>query len=45
MDGALVTASTLLNAGWTFISSNEILFGVCAMGLLVGAVHCVKSFF
>lgn len=42
---ALSTASELLTAGWTFISANAILFGVCALALLVRAIHSVKSFF
>lgn len=43
--GALTSASSILSSAWTFISSNEILFGVCALGLLCGAIHAVKSFF
>lgn len=45
MTEAITVALELLNNGWTFIQGNPILFGVCALGLLTGAIHTVKSFF
>ena len=42
---ALSNGSTILSTGWTFISGNVVLFGVCALGLVSAAVHIVKSLF
>ena len=42
---ALSNGSTILSTGWTFISGNAVLFGVCALGLVSAAVHIVKSLF
>ncbi|MFQ9544022.1 MAG: hypothetical protein ACLR02_03300 [Clostridium sp.] len=42
---ALQNGSTILSTGWSFISSNAVLFGVCALGLVSAAVHIVKSLF
>ncbi|WP_321994520.1 hypothetical protein [Clostridium butyricum] len=45
MADALTSATSILNAAWTFISGNPVLFGMCCVGLLSSAVYTVKSFF
>ncbi|MFQ9544021.1 MAG: hypothetical protein ACLR02_03295 [Clostridium sp.] len=45
MTEALASGVEILNTGWSFISSNAVLFGVCALGLVSAAVHIVKSLF
>ncbi|WP_283625267.1 hypothetical protein [Clostridium butyricum] len=45
MADALTAAASILDAGWTFISGNPVLFGMCCTGLISGAVYTVKSFF
>lgn len=41
---ALSDGTSILNAGWSFISSNAILFSVASFGLIVGAVKVVRKF-
>lgn len=41
---ALSDGTSILNAGWSFISSNPILFSVASFGLIVGAVKVVRKF-
>lgn len=41
---ALSDGTNILNAGWSFISSNAILFSVASFGLIVGAVKVVRKF-
>lgn len=43
MADALTAATTILNAGWTFITGNPILFGICAVGVLTAGITTVKS--
>lgn len=45
MTEALKSGVEILNVGWDFISSNAVLFGVCALGLVSAGVHIVKSLF
>ncbi|WP_394899921.1 hypothetical protein [Clostridium butyricum] len=45
MADALTSAASILASAWTFISGNEVLFGMCCVGLLSSAVYTVKSFF
>lgn len=43
MAEALTAAASILNAGWTFISGNPVLFGICAVGVLTTGIGAVKS--
>lgn len=45
MADALTAATAILNAGWTFISANPVLFGICAVGVLSAGIHTVKGLF
>lgn len=45
MADVLANVTTLFDFGWKFISSNEVLFSACCVGLAGGVVHIVKGFF
>ena len=45
MSEALSSAVSILNSAWGFISGNEVLFGICAVGLLTAAIFKVKRMF
>ena len=42
---AITQGTTILTSGWTFISTNPILFGICAMSVVTGAIYSVKGLF
>ena len=45
MTAALASATEILTAGWSFISANAVLFGICAVGVLGTGIRVVKGLF
>ena len=44
MAEALTAAAEILEAGWTFISGNPVLYGITVVGLFGTAIYKIKSF-
>jgi len=42
LSSALSDGVTILDTGYTFITSHALLFSICALGLVVGAVKVIR---
>lgn len=45
MAEAITQGTSILTSGWDFISGNPVLFGICAMSVVTGAIYSVKGLF